>query len=61
MSDIHLRLEFFELFGVSCLGLGPHLLASPLHGAIDLARKVHGVVGVESDRLEEMSVYPPKG
>lgn len=44
MSNVHLGLELFELFGVSGLGLGAHLLASPLHGTVNLACEVHDVV-----------------
>lgn len=55
MSNVHLGLEFFELFGVSGLGLGSHLLASPLHGTVDLACEVHDVViSVESSNLREV-------
>lgn len=53
MSNVHLGLELFELFGVSGLGLGAHLLASPLHGTVNLACEVHDVViSVESSTWE---------
>lgn len=51
MSNVHLGLELFELVGVSGLCLGAHLFASPLHGAVDFARKVHGCCRVGFDNF----------
>lgn len=51
VSNVHFRFELFELVGVSGLCLGAHLLASPLHGAVDFARKVHGCCRVGFDNL----------
>lgn len=56
MSNVHLALELLELLGVGGLGLGAHLLASPLHGTVNLACEVHDVViSVESSNWEELS------
>lgn len=56
MSNVHLGLELLELLGVGGLCLGAHLLASPLHGTVNLACEVHDVViSVESSNLEESS------
>lgn len=56
MSNVHLGLELSELFAVSGLCLGAHLLASPLHGTVNLACEVHDVViSVESSNLGELS------